>query len=68
MQVIANDNLTRKLGPHCVRLLLCFLDPERMVKGNSTDDLLFKLFSPFSCDHEGGWAYSLVCDYSVTIL
>lgn len=50
MQVLASDNFARRLGPYCVRLLVCFADTKHMVKGESTDDQLLKLFCG---DHEG---------------
>lgn len=52
-QVIGSDVLSRRLGTPCVRLLLCFVDSDHMVKGSSADDPLFRLFVPFSGETEG---------------
>lgn len=54
VQVMTNDSYTRRLGVHCVRLLICFVDPKHMVKGSSPNDPLFKLFCTSSNDPEGG--------------
>ena len=52
VKVITSDSFARRLGPHCARLLLCFVNPEEMVKGASDDDPLFTLFCPPNSDHE----------------
>lgn len=53
VQVMTNDSYARRLGVHCVRLLVCFVDPKHMVKGSSPNDPLFKLFCTSSNNPEG---------------
>lgn len=43
-RVFASDSFAKRLNPHCIRLLICLVDTNRLIKGNSADDQLFKLF------------------------
>lgn len=51
--VMSSDNFAKRLNPHCVRMLVCFVDQNSLIKGVSADDQLFKLFCTLSGDSEG---------------